>query len=197
MRLLALLVTGLLAATPATAQQAEPSRASTTSFSDADARVDRALDLPVSLDKIRDALVQPSTVTLLKGLTDTPMFRMEIRARQKIEELLATLDFKSGPTPPGGLYGYEQQRLVFPAVSYPLAQPYAAFNTGQLLTVAAENLAGKALGGRLGDSFSKAQRQRAQIAARRVVDEAIADYCASKPNAGAGIQLCETQPIDR
>jgi len=153
--------------------------------------------LPVSLDRIREALDQPSPATLLRGLTDTPMFRIEIRARQKIEELLATLDFKSGPTPPGGVYGYEQQRQVFPAVNYPLAQPYAAFNTGQLLTVAAENLAGQALGARIGDSFSKAQRQRAQAAARRVVDEAIAEYCASKPNGGAGIQLCETLPVDR
>jgi hypothetical protein len=45
---------------------------------------------------------------------DTPTFRVEIRERQKIEALLATLDFKSGPAPPGGLYAYEQQRSCSP-----------------------------------------------------------------------------------
>lgn len=197
MRLLALLFTGLLASAPAAAQQAQPSGVPVTSSPDADVQANRSIDLPVSIDKIRDKLVQPPPAPLLKGMTDTPLFRMEIRARQKIEELLSTLDFKGGPTPFGGVYGYEQQRMVFPAVNYPLAQPYAAFNTGQLLTVAAENLAGKALGSRIGDSFSKAQRQRAQTAARRVVDDAIADYCGSKPNGGAGIQLCDTRPVDR
>jgi hypothetical protein len=150
--------------------------------------------LPVSLDRIRDALERPAPKGLLKPPPETPTFRLEIQERQKIQELLATLDFRSGPTPPGGLYAYEQQRLLFPAVNNPLAQPYAAFNQGQLLTILIENLVGQYLAGRAVESISKAVRERAEAAARREVDEAIAEYCNSKPNGGAGIQLCELPP---
>src|SRR5207249_9248524 len=162
MRLLALVVTGILLSAPATAQQAGSSASTAPSSSESDAQTPSP-NLPVSLDKIRGALQRSWTPPkLLNGLTDTPTFRMEIRARQKIDELLSTLDFKGGPTPPGGVYGYEQQRLVFPPSDNPLAQPYAAFNQGQLLTVVAENLAGKALATHVADAVAKAYRQRAQ-----------------------------------
>lgn len=186
---------GVFIAAPAWAQQGQsPSSASPSS--DADAKPASTLDLPVSLGRIRDALERPSSGLLLKRLSDEPHFRVEILERRKIEALLATLDFKSGPTPPGGVYGYEQQRLVFPSVDNPLAQPYAAFNQGQLLTILVENLAGKYLAGRAFESITKAQRERAEAAARREVDEAIAEYCGSKPSGGAGIQLCDLPPAN-
>ena len=198
MRLWVLAVTAILVSSPAAAQQTGASLATGAASPRSDAGTEgNALDLPVSLARIRGALGRRVPADFLKRFGDTPTFRMEIEERRRIAELLSTLDFKSGPTPPGGLYGYEQQRLVFPPTDRPLAQPYAAFNTGQLLTVAAENLAGKALAGPVAESFSKAQRQRAQDAARRVVDAAIAEYCGSKPDKGAGIQLCDQQPVDR
>src|SRR5262249_10387050 len=172
-----------------------PSANSTSSAPDATAA--STLDLPVSLDKIRGALDPPAGVGLLKGIDEPPTFRIEIRERQKIQELLSTLDFKSGPTPPGGVYAYEQQRLLFPSVDNPLAQPYSAFNQGQLLTILVENLAGKYLAGRAIESITKAQREHAEAAARREVEQAIAEYCAGKPDGGAGIQLCELPPSDR
>jgi hypothetical protein len=197
MRLALLLVAGILLATSAAGQQAEPSPSAAPPSSAPDAASTSTLDLPVSLDRIRGALDRPAGGSLLKGLDEAPTFRVEIRERQKIQELLSTLNFKSGPTPAGGLYGYEQQRLMFPSVDNPLAQPYAAFNQSQLLTIIVENLVGKYLAGHALDSITKSQREHAEAAARREVDQAISNYCTGKPNGGAGIELCDQAPASR
>ena len=188
MRLSALLVTAALATAPAAAQQAQSS-SSSVAPSPADDK--SASDLPVSLDRIREGLERPApTGHLLKALDRQPDFRVEIREKQKLEELIASLDFKAGPTPAGGLYAFEQQRMLTPSVDNPLAQPYAAFSQGQLMTILVENLVGKYFAGKALSAISKAQRETAEEAARRQVAEAIAEYCAAKPNQGAGIELC-------
>ena len=61
-------------------------------------------------------------------------------------------------------------------MSNPLAQPYAAFAQGELLTVLIQNLVGHYLGGRALNAVSEAQRERAEKAARPRVDEAIEEY---------------------
>ena len=197
MRLMALLLMGILASSPAAAQQAAPSSTAESSSSSADAKT--TSPLPVSLDKIRDGLERPTT--MFSGpragkLDKEPNFRVEIAERRKIEDLLATLTFKSGPVPAEGIYGFEQQRMMFPAVDNPLAQPYAAFNQGQLLTILVENLAGKYLAGRAADAITRSVREHAEASARKEVDEAVAEYCAAKPNSGAGIQLCAPRPAE-
>jgi hypothetical protein len=150
-------------------------------------------DLPVSLDKIKHALEQPPVQTL-RGLDEKPHFKIEIRERQKftLEELIKSMDFKSGPVPAGGLYGFEQQRQMFPAVDNPLHQPYAAFSQGELLTILIENLVGKYLAGRAANMITAAERSRAEAAARDEAQRAIAEYCAAQPRGGAGIQICDT-----
>ena len=198
MRLLALLLSALLAAPTLAAQAAQEPAASSPaaeSSSAADAKTNGAL--PVSLGKIREGLERPTATQMLKSelskaVDREPNFRLEIQERQKIEELLATLDFKSGPTPAGGLYAFEQQRITTPSVDNPLAQPYAAFNQGQLLTILVENLAGKYLAGKAADAITKSMRERAEAAARKDVADAVADYCAGKPNNGAGLEICTT-----
>jgi hypothetical protein len=145
----------------------------------------------VSVNRIRQALAQPAEpLKGLKGLDETPTFRVEIRERMKIDELLQSLNFKSGPPVPGGLYGYEQQRLLFPSVDNPLVQPYAAFSAGELMTILVENLVGRYLAGRAWQSITAAERARAEAAAKEEVSHAIAEYCAAQPNRGAGIQIC-------
>lgn len=200
MRLTALLVTAILAAGPAAAQDAQPSSAaSAAASSKPDEKAAAAGDLPVSLGKIREGLERPVlSRPLRKRLDEQPTFRVEIRERLKIEELLATLDFKTGPVPAGGVYASEQQRLLFPPSLNPLAQPYAAFSQGQLVTILVENLVGKYLAGKAINAVSKAVRENAEAAARHEVDEAIAEYCASRPDVGAGVPLCAaTPPQDR
>ncbi len=194
MRLTALLVMAFLMAAPAGAQQAESSSSAPAASPAPDTQ--GPPDLPVSLDKIRTALERPTAGSLSKAVDRQPTFRVEIRERQKLEELISTLDFKSGPIPAGGIYAFEQQRMLTPSVDNPLAQPYAAFNQGQLLTILVENLVGKYLAGKAIDSITKAQRESAEAAARREVQDAIADYCTNKPNNGAGIQLCAPFPTN-
>jgi hypothetical protein len=199
MRLFALFLMGILASSPAAAQQTAPSSTAESPSSTADAKT--AASLPVSLDKIRDGLERPVTGHMFSGrmadkIDNEPNFRVKIEERRKIDELLATLNFKSGPTPAGGLYAFEQQRMMFPAVDNPLAQPYAAFNQGQLLTILVENLAGKYLVGRAADAITKSVREHAEASARKEVEEAVAEYCAAKPNNGAGIELCAPRPAE-
>jgi hypothetical protein len=186
MRLLALLFTAILVATPVGAQ---PTSASTPQ--DASSGDQGAATLPVSLTKIREAL---STTPLLSLSTvdERPTFRVQIQERQKLEELLATLNFKAGPVPAGGVYMAEQNRIMFPSVDNPLRQPLAAFNQPELLTILIENLVGQYLGGKAVNAISKAERASAEAAARNEVRSAVAQYCGSQPGAGAGIQICDT-----
>lgn len=148
-------------------------------------------NLPVSLDRIRKALERQPAQPLLR-LPNTPIFRIEVRERNRLQELLATLDFRGGPTPAGGLYAAEMQRVMFPSVSNPLTQPYAAFNQPELLTIILENLLGKYLIGKAFSAITAADRERAEAAAREDVRQTIAQYCAGQPNNGEGIKICST-----
>jgi hypothetical protein len=203
MRLLALLFTATLAASPVLAQPAtpppvspaeEPASAGQDTKSTAEPQTDDkkpALNLPVSLDNIREGLERTPALSL-RALDERPTFRVQILERQKIEELLASLNFKAGPTPAGGVYMYEQQRQMFNPVDRPLMQPYAAFSTGELLTILIENLIGKYLGGKALDAVSKMERARAEANAREEVRAAVAQYCNAQPNLGVGMQICDT-----
>lgn len=205
MRLIALLFTVALAVPAADAQDGPASspQQSSSAPQDSTKKADPAKDdgrapstLPVSLDKIKEALQQPPSSLTLRALDETPTFRVQILERMKVEELLATLFFKSTPgpfggyTPGGGLYGYEQQRQMWPAVDNPMRQPYAAFSQSELLTILIENLIGKYLGGRAIDAVSHAERARAEAAAKDEVRSAVAQYCNAQPNSGAGLQIC-------
>jgi hypothetical protein len=81
------------------------------------------------------------------------------------------------------LYGYEQQQILFPKVQNPLAQPYAAFNQGELLTLTIEALLERYLGGRILSAISAARRANAEQDARDEVARALADFFAANPQA--------------
>ena len=192
MRLLALLFTAILTASAAGAQQpASSSAPETEDTKDTKATKAVELGLPVSLAKIREAL-EATPILSLRTIDERPTFRIQIQDRQKIEELLATLNFKTGPTPAGGLYMAEQQRVMFPSVDNPMMQPYAAFNQTQLLTILIENLLRKYLGDKAMNAISNAERTHAEAAAKEEVRTAVAQYCSAQPNQGAGIQICAT-----
>lgn len=187
MRLTALLFTAILCAAPIRAQTPAASSAREAASSSQDAPT-----LPVSLDKIRGALQQKQAITL-RTLDERPTFRVQILERQRIEELLATLNFKSSsPAPGGGVHGYEQQRQMWNPVDNPMMQPFAAFNQGELLTIALENLIGKYIGGQAMTAVKNTIKTSAANAAREEVRQAITDYCAAQPSGGAGITICET-----
>jgi hypothetical protein len=196
MRLPALLFAAILTASGAFAQQATPAAAAeprppAAASTPSAAHDGVELNLPVSLDRIRKALEQPPAPPLTK-LPDQPTFRIQVQERNRLQELISTLDFKSGPTPAGGLYAAEMQRVMFPSVSNPLTQPYAAFNQPELLTVLIENLVGKYLIGKAFGAMNQVERTRAEAAARDEVRQTIAQYCAGQPDGGAGIKICST-----
>jgi hypothetical protein len=149
------------------------------------------LNLPVSLDRIRDALEKAPERPLLDS-KQQPVFRVEVKERNRLQELLATLDFKAGPIPAGGINMAEQQRVMFPATNNPLRQPYAAFNQPELLTVLIENLVGKYLGGRAVSAVTAAERAQAEASAREEVRHAVEDFCSLQPNHGAALKICTT-----
>jgi len=181
MRLIALVFAASVASPPVSA--AQPPAAATPSVQEptSSSAQDAPRELPVSLDKIKDALTLPPSPPL-RGLNDKPTFKIEVREKQriKIDDLLTSMDFKSGPAVPGGLYGYEQNRLAFPAVDNPLRQPYAAFSQSELLTIVMENLAAEYLGGRALNAVTSAERARAEQAARDEVQRTLAAFWAQK-----------------
>jgi hypothetical protein len=182
MRLLNLTLAGMLLTTPIAAAAQSPVQSSSMQ-TDASAPQDAGA-LPVSLDKIKRALAQ-APAEPLRGLDEHPHFRIGVSEQQtmRVEDLIASLDFTSGPAAAGGLYGYEVNQQAFPSVDNPLRQPYAAFNQPELLTIVVENLAVKYLGGSALTAVSRAERARAEQAARDEVLQAIVEYQAAKQTA--------------
>jgi hypothetical protein len=208
MRLSCLVVTAIFLATAAAAQdtspstaedpgQPKPARVTAPTTGAAEAADKTHFDLPVSLDNIKRGLEQPPPTLSLRTIDERPTFRVQILERQRIDELLATLNFKAGPTPAGGLYWDEIQRQQLPSVDNPLRQPYAAFGQGELLTILVENLVGKYLGGKAVNAASKAERAHAESAAKEEVRQAVQSYCAAQPNGGSGIEICSLSPAVR
>jgi hypothetical protein len=140
------LLIAILTSAPAFAQDATP-----------------GLNLPVSLDRIRAALERPPREPL-KTQFPRPNFRVEIQERQRFENLLAMLDFKSGPVPPGGLYGFEQRaRLSSPWGSQPIVG-VDVLSMGRLIA----------------NGISSARRRRAEAAAREEVKRALEEFWAAQ-----------------
>jgi hypothetical protein len=192
MLVLAVCVSGVRAA-GAAAQPAPVAAASSEGAGQSAGEDGQQAELPVSLDRIRAGLSRPLTQPLFSRLDERPHFTIAIEERQKFEELIERLKVEPGPvfTPPGGIYAQEIQRLAFNPTSRPLMQPYAAFNGGQLLTIAIENLIAKYLGGRVMNAVTSAQRARAEAAARAEVARAIHDYCSAQADGGSGLVVCQ------
>jgi len=142
------------------------------------------LNLPVSLDKIREGLTQ-TPVEPLKGLTPTPAdtatFRVNITEQQKFEELLSKIKWDPpGPQIAGGIYAYEQQERLFPRINNPRVQPYSAFTTGEVATLAVEALIEKYVAERMAHVVGTALREQAEREARDEVARALKAYLEKK-----------------
>jgi hypothetical protein len=134
---------------------------------------ERPLDLPVSLERIRAGLAS-GTPSMLDALDLQPTFRVEVQEqRPRFVEMFSPESFKGGPVPPGGLYAYEQQRMLFPNSTPPLF----SFDT---LPVVRE----------LVNAIGDARRARAAAAARQEVERAMAEFCAAQPNGGEEVAGC-------
>jgi hypothetical protein len=191
MRLMALLVTAILWSSDGFAQQPQPSAPAENPSSVQDATSTSGTKdagpgptLPVSLEKIREALSQPPPSEPLKGLNEPPTFRLEIQERQKFEALMAKIKFdKGGPVVAGGNDAYDQQQRLFPRIDNPRLQPYGAFSTGEIMTLGIEALVEKYVAQKVAHVFGDALRAQAEREAREEVARALAGFWASQPAA--------------
>jgi hypothetical protein len=190
MRLISLFGVAVLAvSTAAAGQSATPRSSSQHAATSATSSIDPSGQLPVSLDKIREAL-EKAPAEPLRGIDTQPNFSTQIREKQTIEELLATIKVPGGPVWPAGPYATELNRITNNPVDHPLTQPYAEFNQSELLAVAIENVVGQYFARSLYSTVRHAEHERAEQAARLEVMRAIAQYCAAQPQQGAGIPSC-------
>jgi hypothetical protein len=177
-----LLVAATLAAGPSQAARASypaakpggPSPAQLDSASDSD---DPA-DLPVSLDRIREKLSQPAAIKLD---AQRGVYRVEVVGRQlSIEDILGP-DYLKGPVPvpAGGMTHQEFLNLVTPKD----VQGYAAFSNKEAVTVAATSVAAWALQKAI-HKYEEAKEDRAREAARKEVQDALADLEKARLKAG-------------
>jgi hypothetical protein len=103
----------------------------------------------------------------------TPHFRLTVtEQRPAFAEMFSLDDFKGGPVPPGGLYAYEQRRIL-----------------GQPAQVGGVDILPLFTG--LAKAIGNARRARAEAAAREEVERAMAEFCAAQPNGGAGVVGCK------
>jgi hypothetical protein len=86
---------------------------------------------------------------------------------------MPSVDFRSGPVPPGGLYAYEQQRRLNPDMPMPLfSVPLIPLVRG------------------IAHGLSNARAAQSSSQAHREVARAVAEYCAAQPNGGTAIAIC-------
>jgi hypothetical protein len=161
MRILALAIAVVLTAVPAAAQD------------DQQPLDQSVLDLPVSLERIREGLAADKP-SILDALHLQATFRVEVQEkRPNFVETFSPESFNGGPVPPGGLYAYEQQRMLFPN-STPALFSVPVLPVFQIIVNAIGDL----------------RRERAAAAARAEVERAMAEFCAAQPDGGEGVAGC-------
>lgn len=137
---------------------------------------DGADDLPVSLKRIRRALAQPPAL----HLNGKPVFRVEVFGRKPTIEDILGPDFLKGPVPYGGMTHQEFLNMVTPKD----VRGYAAFSNREAMTVAATSLALQWALQKAVHKYEEAKNEREREAARREVQDALADLAKARIRAG-------------
>jgi hypothetical protein len=133
--------------------------------------------LPIDLYKIQRALAKPPRIKLE---TQRSVFRIEIFGRRPTIEDILGRDFLKGPTPAGAMTHQEFLNLVTPKD----VQGYAAFSNKQGLTVAATSLALQWALQKAIQKFNDAKEDRAREAAKKEVEDALAELRRARRVAG-------------
>jgi hypothetical protein len=134
-------------------------------------------ELPVSMDRIRRKLSGPPAIKVDQSGT---VFRVAVVAQKlTIEDILGP-DYLKGPVPAGAPTHQEFLDLVTPKD----VQGYAAFSNGEALTVAATSFALQWALLKAIHKFQDAKEERAREAARKEVQEALAELEKARAKAG-------------
>ncbi len=161
---------------------APPSRPQSPTVSDSAQRMDdgSAMDpdgLPVSIQRIQRALLRPA---VLRVTSDKPVFRVEIFGRKPTIEDILGPDYLRGPVPYGGMTHQEFLNMVTPKD----VQGYAAFSNKEGAVVALTSLAQVWALQKAIHKFQTAKEEREREAARREVQDALADLTRARKAAG-------------
>lgn len=136
-----------------------------------------SIDLPVSLDRIQEAIARPPAI---KPTTNRPVFRVEIFApKPTIEDILGR-DYLLGPVPNSAMTHQEFLNMVTP-------QEYrgmAMFSNKEAMTITATSLALQWALMKAVDKLKEARDNRAQEAARQEVLEAMNALEAARKKVG-------------
>jgi len=188
MRLILLLVAAMLASAPAVAR---PSQTSSPASPSQDAPSGAP---PVSLDRIRELLARAPAESVLRGLDRQPDFQITVEERRFLKDILESLDVKTPPAPPGGLYAYEIQQQVWNTQNSPLVRPYAAFTSGELAQVSLTSILGALVTRYLTHGVMNLSRTEAENLAREDVRRAIDEYCSGRPDRSF-IEICTSPTL--
>ena len=138
---------------------------------------DEGGDLPVSLERIQRALSRPPAIRL-QG--ERNVYRVEIIGRKPTIEDILGPDYLKGPTPAGAPTHQEFLDLVTPKDF----QGYAAFSNREAMTVAATSFALQWALQRAIHKFETAKQEREREAARKEVQDALAELEKARVKAG-------------
>ncbi len=134
-------------------------------------------DLPVSLARIQRALSRPPAIRVQGNRI---VFRVEVLGRKpSIEDILGP-DYLKGPVPSGGMTHQEFLNMVTPKNF----QGYAAFSNREAFSVAATSFALQWALQKAIRKFETAKQEREREAARKEVQEALADLEKARARAG-------------
>lgn len=163
MDLHALALLGMLVTAPQQGAAAPPGTASGTETPQPDAA---AIQLPVSLERIQEAVSRPPAI---RTGSDRPVFRVEvIERRPTIEDILGP-DYLRGPAPASSMSHQEFLNMVTPQEFRGMAM----FTNKEAITIAATSLALQWALSKAVDKLKEARTARAKEAARREVLEAM------------------------
>ena len=184
MHLVLLMIAAMLGGTPASAHSSQTSPGQDASSS----------ELPVSVERIRELLARAPAESVLLGLDRQPDYKITVEERRFLKDILESLDVKTGPPPPGGLYGYEIQQQVWNTRNSPLVRPYAAFTSGELAQVTVTSILGSLVTRYLTHGVMNLSRTEAENLAREEVRRAIEEYCSARPDR-TFIEICTSPTL--
>jgi hypothetical protein len=133
--------------------------------------------LPIDIDKIQRAVTRRPAIKLE---TQRSVFRVEVFGRKPTIEDILGPDYLKGPAPAGGMSHQEFLNMVTPKD----VQGYAAFSNKQAITVAATSLALQWALQKAIQKYNDAKEERAREAAKREVEEALAELRRARRAAG-------------
>ena len=136
-----------------------------------------AIDLPVDLDKIQQALSRPPAI---RTTSSRPVFRVEILAKNPTIEDILGPDYLKGPVPYGSMTHQEFLNMVTPS-EY---RGMGVFTGGEALTVAATSIGLQWALMKAIDKVKQARTERAKAAARKEVQDALDKLAAARKKAG-------------